>query len=267
MKNIFKGICIFLICFLLCTGCYFILGSIGRKEEARILSSYTDSYSEKEKESSSDQEAEEIVLSESQTEINRLSVDFQALRKTNPDIYAWLDITGSEISYPVLQHSSDDSYYLSHNWEGESSSTGAVFSEKTYTSTDFSDPVTILYGHRLRKGGIFSKLEELYSDRESFDAHSLITVYLPDRQINYRVVASLPFDNRHIMYYFDFENTDQAEAFFKEAFATKNTQANYVSDFTYDPDTRYLILSTCLWADKNQRYLVIAQETVGGEIQ
>ncbi|MCR5088453.1 MAG: hypothetical protein K6C08_02935, partial [Oscillospiraceae bacterium] len=39
-------------------------------------------------------------------------VRFSDLRFYNPDIYAWLFIPGTDISLPLLQHSSDDSFYL-----------------------------------------------------------------------------------------------------------------------------------------------------------
>ena len=38
-----------------------------------------------------------------------------ALRKINGDAYAWLDIPGTDISFPILQDSQDTAFYLSHN--------------------------------------------------------------------------------------------------------------------------------------------------------
>ncbi|MGU7991878.1 hypothetical protein ACS6Z4_10350 [Streptococcus suis] len=36
----------------------------------------------------------------------------------NPDVYAWVRIDGTRIDYPVAQHPTDDSYYLSHDLDG-----------------------------------------------------------------------------------------------------------------------------------------------------
>ena len=33
-----------------------------------------------------------------------IPVDFQKLQEMNPDIYAWIQIPGTKIDYPVLQH-------------------------------------------------------------------------------------------------------------------------------------------------------------------
>jgi len=271
-KKAFISVCIFVICFLFFVGCFFGISVLKKRHEYASLSSYIntspdDTLSESESLTEKDSVTEPESLSETQPEVYICPIDFEELQEANPDIYAWLEIPDSEINYPILQHPSKDEYYLSHDWEGNKASSGAVFSERTYNSTDFQDPLTALYGHRLRAGGIFSTLEELYSDRESFDKHRFFTVYMPDRKIDYKVIASLPFDNRHILYYNDFSDTTKADAFFKEVFATKSLNANFDSDFSYNPDCHYLLLSTCLWADKYQRYLVIAQEIDGGQTQ
>ena len=45
-------------------------------------------------------------------------VDFASLWEVNQDVYAWLDIPGTEISYPVVQHPEVDEYYLRRDLEG-----------------------------------------------------------------------------------------------------------------------------------------------------
>ena len=41
-----------------------------------------------------------------------IPVDFETLQKENPDIYAWITIPGTDIDYPVVQDSTDNTYYL-----------------------------------------------------------------------------------------------------------------------------------------------------------
>ncbi|WP_228065170.1 class B sortase, partial [Streptococcus cuniculi] len=64
----------------------------------------------------------------------------------NPDVYAWLQVDGTKIDYPVAQHPRDDSYYLSHDVDGAETYYGAIFTELVNTKT-FEDPITIIYGH------------------------------------------------------------------------------------------------------------------------
>ena len=48
-----------------------------------------------------------------------IPVDFTALQKRNPDVYAWITIPGTQIDYPILQSQQDDTYYLTHTIDGE----------------------------------------------------------------------------------------------------------------------------------------------------
>ena len=52
-------------------------------------------------------------------------VDFDSLRAVNPEIVAWLTINGTNIDYPVAQHSDND-YDLHHLFNGEWNSSGYV---------------------------------------------------------------------------------------------------------------------------------------------
>ncbi|MBR1781035.1 MAG: class B sortase, partial [Oscillospiraceae bacterium] len=56
-------------------------------------------------------------------------IDFVSLQEINPDVYAWLEIPGMDISYPVVQHAWDIDYYLRRAYDGTSSTAGSIFSE------------------------------------------------------------------------------------------------------------------------------------------
>ncbi len=83
----------------------------------------------------------------------KIPVDFDELQAMNPDIYAWVTIPDTDISYAVLQRDGDDDqeYYSKHSENGAYYSGGSIFSQD-YNQKDFSDPMTVLYGHNLRNG-------------------------------------------------------------------------------------------------------------------
>lgn len=187
-------------------------------------------------------------------------VDFAALKEINGDIYAWLDIPGTDISYPVVQSAADDTYYLDHGSDGASNSDGALFTEHAYNRNDFEDMVTIVYGHHMRSGRMFGSLQALYADAASYQEHSSIVVYLPDREIHYRVFAAVPYDKRHILYNYDFSNARLYQAFFDSIVSIRSLNANVSPDDQPQFDTKVLILSTCLTGDSDGRYLVMAKQ-------
>ena len=41
------------------------------------------------------------------------SIDLSALQEINPDVLGWIEIPGTEISYPILQSDNND-FYLNH---------------------------------------------------------------------------------------------------------------------------------------------------------
>ena len=131
-------------------------------------------------------------------------IDFEALRRESPDVYAWLYVPNTNVNLPVLQRPGDDFFYLDHDRYGEPAVEGAVFSQMA-NATDFSDPVTVLYGHNIVNDAMFATLHA-YEDPAFFADNPELYVYLPDRILAYEVVAAYEYDDRHILNSFDFSD-------------------------------------------------------------
>ena len=184
-------------------------------------------------------------------------VDFDSLKEINADIYAWMEIPGTNISYPILHREGDDGYYLTHGGDGEKSKDGALFSED-YNGLDFSDPVTIVYGHNMKSGNMFGNLQEYYTNEDFFKENGEIDVYLPDRKLKYHIFAAVPFSSFHILYYCDFSNERIFYAFIDSVYSIRSLNAVLDDDVEIRPDDKILILSTCLKGDDTRRFLVMA---------
>lgn len=187
-------------------------------------------------------------------------VDFESLWEMNPDIYAWLYIPGTEVSYPILQREGEDDFYLRRNSQGESDTAGCLFTEGTYTRKDFSDPVTVVYGHCMRAGTMFGQLQSTYSVPGGIEGYRDIVVYLPERELRYEVFAAVPYNTRHILYYHDFTNPEVFEAFLERTLSVRSINASVDEEAEVTAGDKLLILSTCLRGDSQQRYLVLAKK-------
>lgn len=186
-------------------------------------------------------------------------IDFDALHAENPDIYGWLEIPNTDISYPLLQSQSDDTFYLDHDRDGNSDVNGSLFTEHACNGTDFTDPVTPIYGHHMKSGAMFGNLQQIYSDTETYETAREIVIYLPEREIHYTVFAAVAFDDRHLMYSYDFQTEQGVQRFLNDLAAVRAIGSSYDSSVSVSGEDHLIVLSTCTNGGKG-RFLVVAKE-------
>ena len=192
-------------------------------------------------------------------------INFAKLWKENPDVCGWLEIPGTDITYPVLQNAEDDTLYLYHNIDKVYDVNGSLFTEHEYNSSDFSDPVTIIYGHHMKSGAMFGNLQRLYTDQ--FDELREIVMYLPEEELHYQVFAAVPYSNQHILYHYDgFQMVGDLESFAKSVFSVRAIGATVDDTVSVKEGDRLLILSTCLQGDNTCRFLVIGKLLQGSDV-
>ena len=189
---------------------------------------------------------------------NVSDIDFAELQKKAPDAYAWIRIPDTRIDYPICQSETDNAYYLSHTAQKEDRFEGAIFTEN-YNSKDFTDPVTVIYGHNMNNGSMFADLHQ-FSDKDFFEKHPTFTIETADGRLNCRVFAAYTADNRHLLKNYDFNSREVYASYLKSIFQIKDMSANIDDTVTVTPDDRIVVLSTCT-GDHSTRFLVQAKIT------
>ena len=184
-----------------------------------------------------------------------IPIDFQSLWTDCPDVYAWIRIPGTKIDYPVCQLvEGDQSFYLNHRADKVEEFAGAIYSEN-YNKRDFTDPVTVLYGHDMANGTMFQNLH-LYEDRAFFDRNREVLIYLPDKVLHYRVFAAYNTNDDHLLLNNDcFRDPDVYYRFLQDILAQRSMNGFVDQNVQLTRDSRILTLSTCNAYD-DQRYLV-----------
>ena len=174
-------------------------------------------------------------------------IDFDGLKRINPDIVAWISIPGTPVDYPVLKNPYDD-YYLYRDYAGQYQYTGSIFM-RAAAAADFSGKHTILYGHNMTDGQMFGWLKN-YRDVENRNAHPYIYIYLPERKALKWQVYSV---------YQCYDATDTYRTVFEDADDYKTWQEMTVrlgkASVELKPVDRVLTLSTCT-ASGRERYTV-----------
>jgi sortase B len=183
-------------------------------------------------------------------------IDFAALKLENQDIYAWLYIPNTDVNHPLLQHLNDDNYYLTHNRDNQVSVEGALYSQ-SHNKTDFSDPVTLIYGHNMINNGMFATLH-YFENTDFFAANDTFYIYTPGHILTYRVASAYIYDDRHIMNSFDFSNSQTLQTYLSFVQNPDALIANARAGTELSIDDKIVQLSTCMSdpAYSSSRYLV-----------
>jgi len=184
-------------------------------------------------------------------------IDFDALREINPDLFAWLLINDTNIDYPVAQHPIEDDYYLNHDMYGEPRFAGCLFIQKA-NKNDFSDPNTVIYGHNMKSGSMFSSLH-YFENGNFFDGHPYIYVYTPDRILVYEVFAARFFTDDNMLTAYNFADPVSFQKFIDDIYNYRDMRNNIRNDVVVTTKDRILTLSTCVGGSPEERFMVHAK--------
>lgn len=201
----------------------------------------------------SDEPAEEREEETETDEEERLQrVSFDELKAINDEIAGWIEIPGTQISYPLM-HTSDDVYYLNHTFSGNVNSAGSIFLE-TLNSPDFSDLHTIIYGHNMKNGSMFAGLKN-YTSPSYLVAHPTVYVDLADGTHAYQIFSCYETSADSDSYTIGFAPDEQYETFLQ----TLKSRSAYDTGVEVAVTDSIISLSTCTRNGEN-RYLVHAKK-------
>lgn len=93
--------------------------------------------------------------------MNMINVNFNDLKKTNPDIVGWIKVNGTNINYPFVQ-SKDNKYYLTHSFNKSYNSAGWVFLD--YRNNNTNNKNTIIYAHGRTDKTMFGTLKKVLNN-------------------------------------------------------------------------------------------------------
>lgn len=208
-------------------------------------------------------EAQEVSAQDTslqEEEVYVSPIDFAKIReRENPDVCGWIKIDGTIIDYPVLQHPEDDTYYLTHCIDGTYGYPGCIYAE-LYNTPTFEDPVTVLYGHYMKDGSMFTDLHK-FMDRSFFDEHREIIIYTPEKEHHYEIFAAVHTDDKRILVWNNFEDKNTVEFYFSQIQGMEENSTDHIKEeIALSGEDNYLILQTCVDESADIRYAVMGVE-------
>lgn len=183
------------------------------------------------------------------------NINWNKMKEDNPDIYSWIYIPNTNVDYPVVQSSKNqpDDFYLDHNIKKEWEFAGAIYTER-HNTKDYSDPVTVLYGHNMNNGSMFHSLHK-FEDSKFFKKNKYIYIYLPGHRLTYKIYSAYVYDDRHILNSFDFSDKKILKKYFEYTINPESLAKN-TRKVNLDLNSKIITLSTCTNGAENTRYLV-----------
>lgn len=177
-------------------------------------------------------------------------VDFTALGEVNEDIAAWLYCEGTVLNYPVVQ-GADNSYYLSHLFDGSENANGCLFLD-SQNNSDFSDENTIIYGHNMKNGSMFASIT-LYQEQSYYEQYPSLFLLTPDGNFEVHLFAGFQEEIDGNAWQRTFLDENEKAQWLEEA----RRASTFVSDTIPAIEDNIITFSTCSNGNEQTRYVLM----------
>lgn len=178
----------------------------------------------------------------------------------NEDIKAILSIENiNQFSYPVAQTTNNE-YYLNHNYYGEDDSLGAIYTD--YRVELDSSSKILIYGHSSTKRDVpFNQLENYY-DEDYYQNHKYINLATKTNIYRYEIFSVYVETNDFTYMNMNF---DDDEEWYRHLLKLKS-KSFHQNDIELSRDDEILIMQTCSnhpdYQKYSKKYLLIVSRRV-----
>ncbi|TGY95255.1 class B sortase [Petralouisia muris] len=201
-------------------------------------------------EDSGDEEQNGSQSGEEEPDLRWPAIDFDALSEINSDIVAWIYIEDTEINYPVVQ-GTDNQYYLKRLFNGKWNGSGCIFLDSR-NSPDLSDRHSIIYGHHMKNGTMFSGLTE-YKKQGFYEGHPVVLLMMLEQNVRVEIFAG------YVARVSDkaWEIALGSDVEFREWMEEAKERSCFKSEITPAVTDRIVTLSTCNYEFDNARFVLL----------
>ena len=183
-----------------------------------------------------------------------LYANFLKRADANPNMYAWIYMTDTNVDYPVMWKQYDNEYYLQHDYQGNASHSGAIFADGWVSPNFYSNKNMVLYGHNMKNGSMFHSVKTWCNkqDIKTLVKTSQIEIYTREGLYIYNILSYYIDDT------FFYDKTDFGSDAEYLQFLSKIYNRSYnKSGREYDADSRICTLITCTnGSEGDSRYVV-----------
>lgn len=191
-------------------------------------------------------------------EIVKLLPEFQELYLQNNDLIGWLEIPGTDISYPVMQNREEKDFYLTRNFNKEDSKHGCLYVQENCDVNEPSDNV-VIYGHRMRDRSMFAQLDK-FENKAFWEQNPYIYFDTLTELHTYKIMAvfvTTVTEGRGFHYHLFVDAEDEAD--FNEFVNACEGYSLFDTGVDAQFGDKFITLSTCDYTTTNGRLVVVAK--------
>jgi sortase, SrtB family len=182
-------------------------------------------------------------------------LSFDQLKKKNKDVFAWLNVYGTKIDYPVVQGKNNEKY-VNTDVLGNYSLSGSIFLDYR-NSKNFTDFNSIIFGHHMAKSAMFGDLAN-FSDKNYFAKHKYGNLFYQGKNHGIEFFAFMKIDAFNSQIYMTPLTSEGAKARYLSEIDSLATNKREMSVTTSD---HLVLLSTCTSSSTNGRHVLVGRLT------
>ena len=176
---------------------------------------------------------------------------YNKLKESNADYRGWITVENTDIDYPIVQ-GTDNDFYLKHDFNKKESISGCVFMD--YLNEVDKDDNIILYGHNMRNGSMFSKLQN-FKKNEFFYQNNKVIIKDEAGEHTYEVFSVYVLKPGDKLGKINYSSADE----FNEYIKFIKNKSFYTSDIKVEKGDKILTLVTCTYEIDDARTIVHAK--------
>ncbi len=200
-------------------------------------------------------------LKDNQKQITENMKKVLTLQQENADVKGWIQIDDTIINYPILQ-TTDNDYYLTHNYKKENSEYGSIFL-KNQCDLSNNNSNLIIYGHNMKDEQMFNSLLK-YEDKNFYDNHKKIKIATNSEEKEYSIISVFKSrifyqDENNVFRYYNYINFDNEQTYNEYIENCKKIQL-YDTETSATYGEQLITLITCEYSQENGRIVIVAKK-------
>lgn len=169
-----------------------------------------------------------------------ISVNFDDLKKQNPDTVGWIKVNNTNINYPVVKCSNNE-FYLNHAFDETWNDAGWIFMDYRNNAVNF-DKNTIIYGHSRYDMSMFGTLRNVVKKSwfDNKDNH-LIKLSTPTENTMWQVFSTYKIKAEDYYLQTDFLTDNEYQKWLNEML----NRSQFEYGLSVSTSDKVLTLSSC----------------------